>query len=228
MPWVTVTNYLQFFKNFTDGDRQSCFHENASNFWDLAMRQTCNYWYVLLLMNTTWYFFPAILLIYWFFYRYNYLHEQFPWPDHKWNSRTFHWCFQFPDFPRLSLTFQVSGNPGSVYDPPNIKTLRWAWWKTVTARKSWDRLQRPSVQVVLLIDSALLHSLRLAPLDVQSLSVDNQLVERLLGRGFGRRPSRVLDKRTLLARHDRQVTDLAKLVEVIPTRSNDSIPPRST
>ena len=49
MPWVTVTicNFLKILL-MVIGDRQSCFHENATNFWDLAMRQTCNYWYVLL------------------------------------------------------------------------------------------------------------------------------------------------------------------------------------
>jgi len=75
--------------------------------------------------------------------------------------------------------------------------------KFLTARKSWNGLQISSVDVIFLVNRWLLHSLRLAPLYVQSLSVEDKFVERPLGGSFGRYTRRVLDERTLLARNNR-------------------------
>ena len=76
-----------------------------------------------------------------------------------------------------------------------------------------------------MVDHGLLETLRLAPLYVQSLSIDDEFVERLLRGGFGSGSRRVLNERTLLARHDRQIPHLTVLVEVVPTHGNVNMSP---
>ena len=91
--------------------------------------------------------------------------------------------------------------------------------KILTARKSRNWFQIASVDVILLVSSDLLQALRLAPLDVESLSANDEFVERLLRRSFSSCTSRVLDECTLLAWHDCQTPHLTELVEVISMQS---------
>jgi len=96
--------------------------------------------------------------------------------------------------------------------------------KILTARQAWHRFQIPSVLAILLVDGCRLQTVRLSPLDVQPLSVDDEFVERLLGCALGRGARRVLHECALLLRNDRQVADLTELVEVIPAKASPPLP----